>query len=148
LFYRSFSSSREYGDPEDVYDGEVVGFVLDDTLANVTTGTAVFATTANASSNVGLHAINGSGLAVTNGNYQLTILQETENATALEITPAQLTYVADLATRIYSDVNPTFVAHRAPERRDARGDRQRNDGVYDQRHRDVECGRYDISGGR
>jgi trimeric autotransporter adhesin len=108
LFYRAFGSSRVYGDAEETYDGELIGLRLNDQLADVVTGTAEFTTTATITSNVGLHAINGSGLTVINGNYSLAILQEADNATALEITPAQLTYVADAATRIYGDANPAF----------------------------------------
>ncbi|MCE9522160.1 MAG: hypothetical protein K8S25_06975, partial [Alphaproteobacteria bacterium] len=105
LFYRAFGVSRVYGDDNPDFSGEIFGFKLGETLADVTTGTASFGTTATPTTNVGLYAINGSGVSVVSSNYQPVILQEAPNATALEITQAQLTYVANLTTREYGDAN-------------------------------------------
>jgi hypothetical protein len=61
----------------------VTGLVNNETLANVTTGTLSFGTTATSGSNVGSYAINGGGL-TSNGNY--VFAQAASNATALTIT--------------------------------------------------------------
>jgi hypothetical protein len=55
-------------------------------LANATTGTATFSSTATTSRSVGSYAITGSGLTANNGNY--TFMQAASNATALTIMPA------------------------------------------------------------
>ena len=108
LFYIADEEDREYGDANPTFSGELDGLADGDSLESVVAGALLFTTSATATSNVGFYAINGSGLTVINPNYALTILQAPENATALEITPAPLTYVADAASRVYGDANPTF----------------------------------------
>ena len=71
--------------PFPTFGGSVVGFVGGDTQASATTGTAVFETTAPDSSQIGVYAINGSGLSANFGNYVFS--QDPANATALVITP-------------------------------------------------------------
>ena len=71
----------------------MTGFVNGQTLADATTGTLSFTTTATATSNVGTYAINGSGLTADNGNY--VFVQAAGNATALTVNPATLTYHGD-----------------------------------------------------
>jgi len=88
LIYTAASASQAYGTTPSGLSGSVSGFVAGETLASATTGTAAFATSATSSSNVGLYAINGSGLAADNGNYTFT--QAAANATALIINPAIL----------------------------------------------------------
>jgi len=105
LFYQANDEDREYGDANPLFDGNLDGLVNGDTLESVVSGTLTFTSAANAGSNVGLYAVDGSGLTVINPNYVLTILQDADNATALEITPATLTYVADEAVRFYGDPN-------------------------------------------
>jgi hypothetical protein len=56
-----------------------------DTLANATTGTLAFATTATSSSRAGLYPIDGSGVIADFGNY--VFAQASSNATALTIEP-------------------------------------------------------------
>ncbi len=105
LYYEAFGDSREYGEPNNALFGNIVGFRLNDTAGDVVTGTLTFTTAADETADAGFHAIDGSGLTVINSNYQLTILQDPGNATALEITPAQLTYIADFTLREYGDPN-------------------------------------------
>ncbi len=71
--------------PFPTFGGSVVGFVGGDTQASATSGTEAFETTAPDSSQIGVYAINGSGLSANFGNYVFT--QDPANATALVITP-------------------------------------------------------------
>jgi len=64
--------------------GAITGFVNGDDLANTTTGTLAFTTTASATSPVGRYAIDGGGLILNSGNY--VFVQASSNATALTIT--------------------------------------------------------------
>ena len=68
------------------------GLVHGDSVASVsvTSGTAVFTTTATSTSNVGQYAILGSGLSASSANYGFSFAQASGNATALTINPAQL----------------------------------------------------------
>jgi filamentous hemagglutinin family protein len=84
------------------------GLVNGDTLAGVTTGTAVWNTTANATSNTGSYAINGSGLAANSGNYSFTFAQAAGNATALTITARPITISANPLSRLYGVTNPAL----------------------------------------
>jgi type IV secretory pathway protease TraF len=88
--------NRTYGSANPALGGTVTGFVNGDTLASATSGTLSFTTSATASSNVGSYAIDGSGLTANNGNY--VFVQAANNATALKINPATLTYVATAGT--------------------------------------------------
>lgn len=105
LYYVAVDSSREYGEANPELDGDLFGIKLDDTAADVVSGTMVFGTSASETSNAGRHEIDGSGLTVINSNYALTILQDASNSDALEITPAQLTFEADFIEREYGDAN-------------------------------------------
>lgn len=108
LFYVADDEDREYGEANQELSGQLEGLVNGDTLENVVSGTMLFSTSATQTSNVGFYAVDGSGLTVISGNYQVNILQDVDNATAFEITPARLTFIADQATRIYGDANPAF----------------------------------------
>jgi len=108
LFYVADDEDREYGEVNQELSGQLEGLVNDDTLEEVVSGTMLFSTSATQTSNVGFYAVEGSGLTVISGNYEINILQDVDNATSFEITPAQLTFIADQATRIYGDANPAF----------------------------------------
>lgn len=95
LTYLADPFSRMYGDPNGILGGAVTGFRNGDTLATATTGTPGFSSPADTGSNVGQYAINGAGLAAQN----YVFVQAAGNATALTITPAPLTYIADPRTR-------------------------------------------------
>jgi hypothetical protein len=105
LFYSAASVSQAYGSANPAtFSGTVTGFLNTDTLASATSGTLSFTSAATAASPAGGYAINGSGLSAT--NYVFT--QNTANATALTITPAILTYTADMASRAFGVDNPDF----------------------------------------
>jgi len=106
LTYKANNASRTYGAADPVFTGTVTGFVLGQTQASATTGTLMFTTTADASSNVGQYPIYGSGLTANFGNYYF--VQAASNDTALTIKPATLTYVATQASRTYGTANPVF----------------------------------------
>lgn len=107
LFFVANNATSVYGSPLPSLAGTVIGFVNGDTLATATTGTLTFTTTASSSSDVGSYPIIGSGLTAI-GNYSFA--QAPTNATALKITPAPLTIVADDATRPVGQANPAFTA--------------------------------------
>ena len=98
--------SQSYGTAIPGFTGTVTGFVLNQTQATATTGTLSFGTAATQSSNVGTYAINGSGLTATNGNY--SFVQAAGNATALNITPATLTYTANAVSQSYGTAIPSL----------------------------------------
>jgi filamentous hemagglutinin family protein len=104
LTYTATSATRAYGAANPTLSGTVTGFVAGDTQTSATTGTLSFTTTANATSNVGSYAINGGGL--TASNY--VFVQAPANATALSITPATLTYVANSAPSTYGAAIPSL----------------------------------------
>jgi filamentous hemagglutinin family protein len=106
LTYTANAASRTYGANDPAFSGSVTGFMLGETLATATTGTASFNTAALNTSNVGGYAINGSGLTDITGNY--VFAQAANNASALSITPATLTYTANTGSRMYGDPNPAF----------------------------------------
>ena len=104
LTYVANPFSRTYGTANPTFTGTVTGFAPGGTLANSTSGTLVFTSSATASSPVGSYAINGSGL--TSQTY--TFVQAPSNATALTITAALLSYTASQASRTYGAANPAF----------------------------------------
>src|SRR5215212_6835209 len=106
LTYVANAVSRTYGANNPSFTGAITGFVNGDTIASATTGTLAFISPATNSSIVGSYAINGSGLTAKYGNY--TFVQHANNSTALTITPATLTYVADPKSRQYGVNNPLF----------------------------------------
>ncbi|WP_295638050.1 MBG domain-containing protein [Novosphingobium sp.] len=65
-----------------------IGLVNGDTLASVTTGTAMYTSSASTSSGAGLYAINGSGLVAANANYAIRFLQSPMNSFAYSVLPA------------------------------------------------------------
>ncbi len=105
LTYVADPYSRIYGDPNGALGGNVDGFRNGDTLVSATTGTLAFTTNATQGSNVGRYAIDGGGLSA--GNY--VFAQAAGNASALTITPATLTYVADPVRRLVGTPNDTFI---------------------------------------
>ncbi len=107
LTYNGSSASRTYGSANPVFTGAVTGLVLGQTLASVATGSAIFTSPTTSASNVGTYAVNGSGLTLISANY---ILQQAEgNGSALTITPATLSYLANSGiTRTYGFSNPAF----------------------------------------
>lgn len=88
--------SRVYGDPNGALGGSFGGFRNGDTLADLS-GTLVVGTDATQASDVGSYAIFGSGVSSLNYN----IVNAPGNATALTVTPATLTYVADPLTLVF-----------------------------------------------
>ncbi|MGV0962605.1 MAG: MBG domain-containing protein [Polynucleobacter sp.] len=99
LTYEATPTTSIYGSVPSVNAGTVTGFAGTDTQANATSGTLVFATLADRTSNVGSYAINGSGLTANNGNY--TFVQAAGNTTALTVNPATLTYTATPTISVY-----------------------------------------------
>ena len=97
LTYTANTATNTYGSTPTGLGGTVAGFVNNDTLANATSGTLVFTTTATALSGVGTYAITGAGL--TAANYTLT--QAGSNATALTVNPAPLAITANNQTKTY-----------------------------------------------
>lgn len=104
LMYVANPYSRVYGDANPAFDGTVSGFRLSDTQTNATSGQLGFSTSATAASNVGAYAIDGSGLSASN----YVFVQATGNASALGVTPATLSYVANAYSRDYGDSNPAL----------------------------------------
>ncbi|AKC85897.1 MBG domain-containing protein [Pseudoxanthomonas suwonensis] len=99
LLYLADPYSRVYGDPEGLLSGTVTGFRNGETLADATTGTLAFASDTGPTTPVGTYAIFGSGLSA--GNYVFE--QAPGNASAYQITPATLLYLADPYSRVYGD---------------------------------------------
>jgi len=83
LAYLADTASRNAGDANPPFTGNVTGFVAGETLGSATTGTLAFASPATVTSPEGQYAINGSGLAANNGNYMF--VQAPSNATALTV---------------------------------------------------------------
>lgn len=106
LQYVANGATRLYGAANPAFTGSVTGFVGGDTLANATTGTLAFSSLADAASNVGAYAVNGSGLTANKGNYVFT--QALSNATALTINPATLLYTANSASQPQGAENQAF----------------------------------------
>src|SRR5947207_1862471 len=90
-----------YGSTVPLFSGTISGFVGIETLANATTGSLLFTSSATSNSNVGNYAINGSGLTANNGNYLFT--QAVGNTTAFSITQAPLTITATNQIKTYGD---------------------------------------------
>ncbi len=89
LTYTANPASQPFGTANTTFTGTVAptGLQNGNTLAGVTTGTAVFTSQTTATTPAGQYPIDGSGLTVTSTNYIPTILQAASNATALTITP-------------------------------------------------------------
>ena len=106
LTYNATPNGMIYGGATPTLTGTVTGFVNGQTLADATTGTLSFTTTANAASNVGTYEIDGSGLTADNGNY--VFVQAAGNASALTVDPATLTITASGASQTYGGATPTL----------------------------------------
>ena len=107
LTYTANAATSIYGDAITGLTGTMTGFVNGENLANATTGTASFSTTATATSHVGQYAIAGSGLTANNSNY--VFVQNVANTTALTINPATLTITANAGqNKVYGDIDPTL----------------------------------------
>ena len=96
LTYNANSASKIYGQANPIIGGSVSGFVNSDTLANATTGTLAFSSSASPSSNVGKYTVTGSGLTADNNNY--LFVQAGSNTGDLTVKPATLTYLATAVT--------------------------------------------------
>lgn len=108
LTYIANAANRVYGDGNPTFGGTVTGFVNGDTILTATTGSMTFGSGAIAGTNVGQHAILGSGLVANHGNYVFE--QATGNYSALTITPAPLTISFADAMRVYGQANRDFTA--------------------------------------
>jgi hypothetical protein len=108
LTYIANAATREYGEPNPTFTGQLAGLKNSDTVGSVASGTMTFTSSANQGSSLGTYDILGGGLTITSGNYFTSIDQDVGNFTALTITPAQLTYIADTKSKTYGQNNPTF----------------------------------------
>jgi filamentous hemagglutinin family protein len=106
LTYTANVAGRTYGAANPILGGTLTGFVNGETQATAVTGTLTWLTSATNTSNVGSYAVDGSGLVANNGNY--VFIQAAGNTTALTVTPATLTYTANVADRTYGAANPAF----------------------------------------
>ena len=106
LTYIANSGTRQYGDVNPSLSGTVTGYVNGESAATALTGTLMFSTGAGSTSGIGNYGITGSGLTANNGNY--TFVQAAGNATALSITPRNITVTADAQSRTYGDGNPAL----------------------------------------
>ena len=109
ITYSAYGAERPYGVANGAYSGVISanGLVNGDTVAAVTTGTAIYTSAANTTTGVGKYAILGSGLVANDPNYAITFAQAPNNATDLTITPRLLTLTANALTRTYGAANPT-----------------------------------------
>ena len=99
------TASRIYGDANPTTDTFAIGG-LGLANADAVSSSINVTTPATTGSDVGSYALDGSGLAFSNGsagNYAVTY-----EPGALNVTPATLTYTADPAARIYGDSNPAL----------------------------------------
>ena len=109
LTYTANAAERLYGAANPAFTGSVGGFVNGESQASATTGTLAFSSPATPTSNVGLYAINGSGLTANNGNY--VFAQAAANATALTIDPATLTAgLTGIVEKVYDGTNAAVLA--------------------------------------
>src|SRR3546814_1572300 len=88
--------------------GHAVWLKNGDLLESVTNGAASWTSAADATSDIGVYAVTGRGLASDSGNYRFSFAQDAANATALSITPRALTVTADTLSRLYGDANPAL----------------------------------------
>ncbi len=117
ITYTANGATSIYGTAISGLTGAVgtMGLQGSDTLSAVTLGTASFATSATAQSNVGSYAVTGSGLTGSSANYSFSFAQASGNATALTIVARALTLTAAPLSRVYGSINPvTDTATAAP----------------------------------
>ncbi|WP_176594396.1 MBG domain-containing protein [Sphingobium sp. EM0848] len=110
ITYTANPASITYGNAPGVLTGteSASGLFGSDSLATVTTGTAVYSTSANALSGVGSYAVTGSGLAGNSANYSFSFVQAPTNATAYSIIARAVTVTGDFLSRLYGDANPAL----------------------------------------
>ena len=107
LTYTANAATTTYGQAPTL-SGTVSGFVNGQNQATATTGTLSFTTPVTVFSNVGSHAVNGSGLTANSGNYTFT--QASGNANALSITQATVTVSANTGeTKTYGQTAANVV---------------------------------------
>jgi len=102
LLYEATPSSRDYGQDNPLFFGTVSGYRLNDTLAAVASGTAVFNSPATSTSPMGQYAIDGSGLTLITNNYLLA--QAAANATALTINQEPPALAAAITNAVNSSI--------------------------------------------
>lgn len=101
------AKSRAYGGANPMFTVTISGFVNGQTLVTSgVTGTAAFATTANATSPVGIYSITPSAGTLNAANYSFS----TFTSGTLTVTPASLTVTADPKNRPYGTANPALTA--------------------------------------
>ncbi|MGC8542116.1 MAG: beta strand repeat-containing protein, partial [Phycisphaerae bacterium] len=103
LTYVANSATRSYFTANPSFSGTVTGFVDSQSQSSATTGSLTFSSAATTLSNASSYAIDGSGLTAINGDY--TFVQANGNATALTITPLDLTVnttISTATTRVYN----------------------------------------------
>ncbi|TIX50934.1 beta strand repeat-containing protein [Alteraurantiacibacter aquimixticola] len=107
VVYTADAANRIYGDANPALTGSfsATGLVNGNTLS----GTAIWTTLADLTSDVGSYGVTGSGLSASS-NYTLNASQAPGNASALIVTPRALdvVYTADALSRIYGDANPVL----------------------------------------
>jgi hypothetical protein len=86
LLYVANAASRTAGEANPAFSGSVTGFVTGESIANATTGTLLFSSSADSNSAAGVYAILGSGLSSLNYLFA----QATGNSTALRVNAAVL----------------------------------------------------------
>ena len=110
LTYTVDTVDRTYGATNPAFSGMLTGFMNGETLADATTGTLTWTTSATRTSNVGSYAVEGGGLVANDGNY--VFVQAAGNTSALTVTPAALTVTADNASKVYGQT-PTLTGFTA-----------------------------------
>ena len=131
LTYTANAVSQSYGTAIPSLSGAVSGFVLGQTRGGDHRQLS-FNTAATQASNVATYAITGLGLTANNGNYNF--VQAAGNATALNITPATLTYTANAVSQSYRHGDPQ------PQRRGERVRARTDPGHGDDRHAEFQHG--------
>lgn len=110
LTYLANAASGVYGSNPIVLSGtfSANGLVGNDLLADVLRGSASWTTTVTSTSGVGSYAITGGGLTSSNGNYTISAIQASANASAYTVTPRAITVTANALSRLYGAANPAL----------------------------------------
>ena len=108
--YTADAASRAYGAANPSLTGSVsaLGLVNGDQLSAITTGTAAWNSSANATSNIGKYSVFGSGLSGNSANYSFSFVQASNNGIALTVNPASLSVTANALRRDYGAANPAL----------------------------------------
>jgi len=118
LLYLADSASRAYGQANPAFTGSVTGFRHGETLADATTGSLVFSSTARSVSPVGSYEITGGGLSATNYSFG----QAPGNSVALQVfaaaEPPVLPPVIPLVTSPLPQTETVLLTSRANRSRD------------------------------